>query len=77
MSTPDDTVLTHCTACGRRFGRRARLTIARWFDCGAPPDCAIVHVGCLDSPRPGSPRAKQLSRQRAAAAARLAARRAV
>jgi len=48
--------LTHCAACGRRLGKRPRLTIADWFRCGIPPAVSIVHFGCRHKPLHRYPR---------------------
>jgi len=39
-------LITVCPACGRKFGKHAKLTIARWRPFGTPDDDDIVHFGC-------------------------------
>jgi hypothetical protein len=42
-------LITVCHACGREFGKRAKLTISRSFVQGTPRDEQIVHSGCEHS----------------------------
>jgi hypothetical protein len=56
---PSPALLTHCAACGRKFGRKSRWTVAGWFCAGTPDDGDIVHWGCRFTHTPFAQRRKR------------------
>lgn len=54
---PDERyILPHCPACGRPFGKRPSITVAKWFTWGTPQPSDLVHWGCRFARQPKAAR---------------------